>query len=65
MCQFAVIIMDEFFFRNRCMYFCVIFTLGYMRLSLSLVSHAPSEFVINGKMMRLLFYGVICVVYLY
>jgi len=57
--------MDEFFFRNICMYFCVIFTLGYMRLSLSPVSHAPWEFVINGRMMLLLFYGVICVVYLY
>jgi len=47
------------------MYFCVIFILGYMRLSRSPVSHAVWEFVMNGKMMLLLFYGVICVVYLY
>jgi len=36
-----------------------------MRLSLSPVSHAPWEYVKNCKMMLLLFYGVICVVYLY
>jgi ABC-type uncharacterized transport system YnjBCD permease subunit len=47
------------------MYFCVMFILGYMRFSLSPVSHASWEFVMNGKMMLLLFYGVICVVYLY
>jgi hypothetical protein len=50
--------------------FCMIFILGYMVSSLSPVSHASCdemwmEFVMNGKMILLLFDGVVRVVHLF